>query len=95
MQDPMEAGAGPQVPPSENGALEVSRIATFLRLRPVERPSGRIEANAQDGWVEFNVPRDASAGCGGDGCLRACRTLPAAPPAQLIKHPPHHLSTTG
>jgi hypothetical protein len=42
--------------------LKQQRIAVFLRLRPVPRPSGRVLTGAEDGWVEFNVPKDTSQG---------------------------------
>ncbi|KAL4859263.1 Kinesin-like protein KIF6 [Chlorella vulgaris] len=42
--------------------LNQQRIAVYLRLRPVPRPSGRVLTGAEDGWVEFNVPKDTSQG---------------------------------
>lgn len=56
MPEPPEAGATPCQEP------EQQRIGVFLRLRPVPRPSGRVVASPEEGWVEFNVPRDASQG---------------------------------
>lgn len=39
-----------------------SRISTFLRVKPVARPTGRILLEPLDGSVEFRVPRDQAAG---------------------------------
>lgn len=52
MEGALEPAQGPQA----------QRIAVFLRLRPVARPSGRILASPQDGWVQFDVPKDAAQG---------------------------------
>ena len=41
---------------------QAQRIAVFLRLRPVPSPSGRIAASPQEGWVQFDVPKDAAQG---------------------------------
>lgn len=45
----------------ENGP-EQARIGIYLRLRPVPRASGRVATNTDEGWVEFNVPKDATQG---------------------------------
>ena len=47
---------------ADGGGAEQARIGIFLRLRPVARPSGRVVSSAEEGWVEFNVPRDATQG---------------------------------
>ena len=48
---------------SEGGEqAEQARIAIFLRLRPVPRPTPRITCSTEDNWVEFQVPRDATQG---------------------------------
>ena len=47
---------------ADGGGAEQARIGIFLRLRPVARPSGRVLSSAEEGWVEFNVPRDATQG---------------------------------
>ncbi|PRW60177.1 kinesinlike KIF6 [Chlorella sorokiniana] len=52
MEGAIEPAPGPQA----------QRIAVFLRLRPVARPSGRIAASPQEGWVQFDVPKDAAQG---------------------------------
>ena len=58
----------PTSPTAMEGAVEpapgpqAQRIGVYLRLRPVARPSGRIVASPQEGWVEFNVPKDATQG---------------------------------
>ena len=41
---------------------EEARIGIFLRLRPCPAPSPRVAASAEEGWVEFSVPKEASAG---------------------------------
>lgn len=53
--------AAPQMA-ADGGGAEQARIGIFLRLRPVARPSGRVVSSAEEGWVEFNVPRDATQG---------------------------------
>ena len=50
---------------ADGGGAEQARIGIFLRLRPVASPSGRVLSSAEEGWVEFNVPRDATQGCEG------------------------------
>jgi hypothetical protein len=44
--------------------VAASNISIFLRVRPVARPSPRLLLDAADGSVEFNIPKDAVAGCG-------------------------------
>jgi hypothetical protein len=39
-----------------------SRISTFLRVKPVSRPTSRLLLEPLDGTVEFRVPRDLAAG---------------------------------
>uniref|UniRef100_A0A383VGS4 Kinesin-like protein n=1 Tax=Tetradesmus obliquus TaxID=3088 RepID=A0A383VGS4_TETOB len=39
-----------------------SNIDIFLRVKPVPRPTNRIVVDPLDGNVEFNIPRDSSAG---------------------------------
>jgi hypothetical protein len=40
-----------------------SNITIFLRVRPAARASPRLLLQPADGGVEFNIPRDAVAGC--------------------------------
>ncbi len=63
-QEPPPAAAPPTplAGASCSGGAESARIAIFLRLRPVPRPSSRILASPEEGWVEFNVPREATQG---------------------------------
>lgn len=59
---PSISGAMEEGAPEPEDASKAQRIAVFLRLRPVARPSGRIAASPQEGWVQFDVPKDAAQG---------------------------------
>lgn len=39
-----------------------ARIGIYLRLRPTPRPCGRVTADCEEGWVEFQVPKDVAQG---------------------------------
>lgn len=41
-----------------------NNIEIHLRVRPVGRPSSRLSIDQLENRVEFNIPREASAGCG-------------------------------
>ena len=41
---------------------ENSNIDIFVRVKPVQRPSNRLGVDTSDSVVQFNIPRDASAG---------------------------------
>lgn len=43
-------------------AKENNNIDIFLRVRPVNRPSPRLSVDALENRVEFNIPKEASAG---------------------------------
>lgn len=45
-----------------SSANTFSRISTFLRVKPVAKPTSRLILEPLDGNVEFRVPRDAAAG---------------------------------
>ena len=40
-----------------------SNIDIFLRVRPIGRPSARVQLDENDNKVEFNIPKEAAAGC--------------------------------
>jgi hypothetical protein len=48
---------------SAAAAAAPTNIAVFLRVRPAARPSPRLALEPADGAAEFNIPRDAGAGC--------------------------------
>lgn len=58
-----------------------ARIGVFLRLRPVARPTDRITASPEEGWLEFSVPRDAKDGCASPPPPPPPRCVPARVPA--------------
>ncbi len=47
---------------TDNNSNNTSRISTFLRVKPVNRPTSRLLLEPLDGTVEFRVPRDLAAG---------------------------------
>jgi kinesin family protein 6/9 len=51
-----------------------SNIDIFLRVKPVPRPTNRIVVDPLDGNVEFNIPRESSAGWV-EQCAAAARCL--------------------
>ena len=45
--------------PAEDDAV---RISIFLRVRPVPNPAPKVEIDAEEGHVAFNLPRDVAGG---------------------------------
>jgi hypothetical protein len=56
-----------------------SNIDIFLRVKPVPRPTNRIVVDPLDGNVEFNIPRESSAGCVQQGAATVCSACPDMP----------------
>jgi hypothetical protein len=61
MTDDAEHGEGESATPAGQ-AGHSSNIDIFLRVKPVPRSTNRIVLNPLDGNVEFNIPRESSAG---------------------------------
>lgn len=56
---------------------ENSHIDIFLRVKPVEKPSGSLLLEPNDGKVEFNCARTSSQGWG-LGVVRTCTIVAAS-----------------
>lgn len=57
-----EQQAEDEASPNQQSKNATSRISTFLRVKPVARPTARLVVEPLDGTVEFRVPRDLAAG---------------------------------
>lgn len=58
----VHAGEPLNAEPIANEGVAFNSIDTFLRIKPVPRPTNRIVIDPLDGNVEFSIPRDTAAG---------------------------------
>lgn len=78
--EPSASCAASLAPPPAAAPPAAANIGIFLRVRPTPRPSRRLAIDAADAAAEFNIPREAGAGC-------VCFCPPLR--AQCLPHPPH------
>lgn len=71
----MQAADDTEPPNQQKTCNNTSRISTFLRVKPVAKPTSRILLEPLDGNVEFRVPRDIAAGCVGNDTQQTLRAI--------------------